>query len=234
MTALAGPKPTLDPSVFGRRRDDRAPLLIAAAAALLLHALAILIPLPDKPQPPIPRPPVQPPRHVPLILQPPETPEPPPPPVEQPAPQRDTLLVPFEIPEQLPVIEPAPVAVDPVDVPIVPFEPDLDSVVPPPPLPDLVDSTEPGLTLPVAIFKPDPDYPEMGIRFRQEGRIVLRAVIDNAGNVGEIEVLVGPEPDLGFRAAAIDAVRQWRYQPGELRGRTVAVRMTVVVDFSLN
>ena len=58
-------------------------------------------------------------------------------------------------------------------------------------------------------------------------------MVDSGGNVTEIEVVFAPDPDLGYSDAAIEAVRQWRYQPGELRGRAVAVRLTVVVDFDL-
>jgi hypothetical protein len=42
-----------------------------------------------------------------------------------------------------------------------------------------------------------------------------------------------PDPDLGFVAAAIDAVSQWKYEPGVLNGRPVAVSLTVRIDFSL-
>ena len=33
---------------------------------------------------------------------------------------------------------------------------------------------------------------------------------------------------------AMKAVLEWRYEPGQLRGRAVPVRLTVVVDFSLH
>jgi TonB family protein len=61
----------------------------------------------------------------------------------------------------------------------------------------------------------------------------LSAVVDAEGHVRDIEVIFVPDPDLGFGQAAIEAVREWRYQPGELRGRAISVRLTVVVDFTL-
>ena len=235
MTALARPKSVaLVAPAFGRPRDDRAPLCFAAGLAVAIHFLAILIPLPDKPQPALLPPSVQAssPNHVPLP--PPALPERPEPPVQRIDRESPPLPVPLEVPEQLPFIEHTSVPVEPVDIPVVPIDLELGDIVPPVAVPELVEPGEPGLVLPVAIYRPDPDYPELAIRTRQSGRVVLRAVIDNGGSVGDIEVLLSPVPDLGFRAAAIEAVRQWRYQPGELRGRTVSVRMTVVVDFSLN
>ena len=38
----------------------------------------------------------------------------------------------------------------------------------------------------------------------------------------------------GFAAAALDAVATWRYRPSLHRGRPVAVRMLVYVDFELH
>lgn len=238
MTALARPKPIgLDSAAFGRKHDDRAPLLFAAGLAALLHFLAILIPLPDKPLPVTTPPPVEPPRNIRLVLRPPdppELPEPPEPAVDQPDPEPPRMAVPIpDPPEQLPVIEPPWIVVRPVEVPVIPLDLPLGPIVPPAPEPTLVEPGEPGLFLPVGIYRPDPDYPELARKMRQSGRVVLRAVVDAAGLVKDIEVIFAPDPDLGFSRAAIEAVREWRYQPGELRGRKVSVRMTVVVDFNL-
>jgi len=39
--------------------------------------------------------------------------------------------------------------------------------------------------------------------------------------------------DLGYSAEAVRTVSRWRYEPGELRGRPVSVRLTVSVEVNL-
>jgi protein TonB len=41
-------------------------------------------------------------------------------------------------------------------------------------------------------------------------------------------------PDESLSQAALDAVRQWRYQPYTLNGEPVAVMTTINLSFSLN
>jgi protein TonB len=78
-----------------------------------------------------------------------------------------------------------------------------------------------------------PEYPRLAILTRTPGRVVLRAVITVDGLVDQVEVLHAPATDLGFVEAAIEAVSEWRYEPGQLHGRPVAVAFTVVVEFKL-
>ena len=233
MTALAGPKPTpLDPSVFGRQHDDRAALLFAAGAAVVIHFLAILIPLPETPAPDIQPSPVTPVQINALVLRPPDLPQPP---VQaQPAPEPPRIPVPIpDAPEQMLVVEPEAWVDEPLEITDVLTDLPLGLIEPPPPTLDYVEPGESGLVLPVGIHKPQPEFPELARQMRRPGRVVLRAVVDPGGNVKDIEVVFAPDPDLGYSEAAVRAVAQWRYKPGELRGRTVSVRLTVVVEFNL-
>jgi protein TonB len=75
-----------------------------------------------------------------------------------------------------------------------------------------------------------PRYPELAQRAGLEGTVELECVIDPSGAVAAIEVASGPAL---LRAAAVDAVRQWRYTPTKLNGIPVSVVMTVTVRFSL-
>ncbi len=232
MTALAGPKPTpLDPSAFGRQHDDRAPLLFAAGVAVLIHFLALLIPLPKTPLPDIPPPDNKPPLNLQPFLRPPDLP---PLPVRSRPPEVRVIPLPLpEPPEQTPVLEPEAGIDEPVEIADVSIDLPLASIESPPPTRPYVEPGEPGLVLPVGIHKPQPEFPELARKIRQSGRVVLRAVVDPGGNIKDIEVVFAPDPDLGFSEAAVRAVAQWRYKPGELRGRTVSVRLTVVVEFNL-
>lgn len=71
-----------------------------------------------------------------------------------------------------------------------------------------------------------PVYPPTTIR----GTIGLSVVIGVDGSVRDVQLVSGP-PSLA--QAAIDAVRQWLYQPTLLDGEPVGVDTTVDVEFSL-
>ena len=79
-----------------------------------------------------------------------------------------------------------------------------------------------------------PKYPRIARLAGVDGSIVLLAAIRPDGTVGEIEVLRAPEPRFGFEFAAIEAVKQWRYQPGLMHGRPVTVYIRVIIEFTLS
>jgi protein TonB len=83
---------------------------------------------------------------------------------------------------------------------------------------------------PVKLHDVAPVYPDLAREARVEGVVVIECRIDTAGHVADARVLSG---HLLLDAAALDAVRQWRYRPTLLNGRPVAVLMTVTVRFSL-
>jgi protein TonB len=75
-----------------------------------------------------------------------------------------------------------------------------------------------------------PVYPPIAASARIEGTVVLEAVIDREGNVSNLRV-VKSIPLLDN--AALEAVRQWKYEPTRLNGRPVPVVMTVTLSFVL-
>ena len=80
-------------------------------------------------------------------------------------------------------------------------------------------------------LKVSPDYPEAARVARMPGRVTLRAVIDETGQVRDVEVV--HSSNRMFEPAAVDAVRQWRYRPATLHGNPVAVYFNVIVEFTL-
>jgi TonB family protein len=81
-------------------------------------------------------------------------------------------------------------------------------------------------------FKVDPVYPEDLQRLGVEGTVVMRAVISKEGTVlNPVVVNTGVNP--GLAKAAVDAVRQWTYQPTLLNGQPVEVLTTITIDFQL-
>jgi periplasmic protein TonB len=87
------------------------------------------------------------------------------------------------------------------------------------------------VTRPLKVYGPAPVYTELARRARIQGLVVLQAVIDREGNVVSAEVVRGLP--MGLDQAALDAVRQWRYEPATLRGRPVAVAFHLVVRFEV-
>jgi len=76
------------------------------------------------------------------------------------------------------------------------------------------------------IKKVDPQ--SLGDAVHVQGVVVLKARIDKAGNVENLEMISG-HPMLV--TAAIDAVRQWKYKPYSLNGAVVKVETTIRVHF---
>ena len=74
------------------------------------------------------------------------------------------------------------------------------------------------------VTKIDPIYPAT----KSHGAVLLHAVLAVDGSVRELSVLNG---DPVLARAAIDAVRQWRYQPTTLNGKAVEVDTTIKIEF---
>jgi protein TonB len=79
--------------------------------------------------------------------------------------------------------------------------------------------------------KVQPMYPPLARQTRISGTVRLHAIIAKNGTVEQLEVISG-HPLLV--QAALDAVRQWKYQPTTLNGENVEVDTTIDVIFSLN
>lgn len=64
-----------------------------------------------------------------------------------------------------------------------------------------------------------PVYPSDALKQRVRGVVVLRVLVDEQGRPADIQVEQGARSDLN--AAATDAARQWRFEPGRKDGRAV-------------
>jgi len=76
-----------------------------------------------------------------------------------------------------------------------------------------------------------PVYPPIAKSARVQGTVTLQAIIGPEGNVQNLQLVSAASPLLV--QSAIDAVRQWVYQPTALNGNPVAVMTTIDVNFSL-
>ena len=162
---------------------------------------------------------------------------PPPPKVER------KQIVKKKITKKMPIPDPTPEEPEPIREPEPeiqpdPLPPDVDFLIgipeEPPPTGPLVVGGD--VTAPILLeeTKIRPEYPELARVARVEGNVILQAIIHEDGAVGELEILRCNRPNMGFEDAAIQAVKQWRYEPATQRGRAVEVYFTVVVDFALH
>src|SRR5207253_230646 len=84
--------------------------------------------------------------------------------------------------------------------------------------------TPPPLQVPVGgmvqqarlIHSVPPVYPSLAKLTRVSGDVVVDALIDASGNVKTVKVLSGPTT---LQQAAIETVRQWKYEPARLDGQ---------------
>ncbi len=80
------------------------------------------------------------------------------------------------------------------------------------------------------IQRRDPVYPALARQARLQGVVRLEAVIGPNGRVEKAEAISGPPL---LRQAAIDAVKQWVYQPATLNGKPVRVTTQIEINFTM-
>ena len=189
-------------------------------------------------------------------------PPPPPPPVAEPEPRRvKQVVTKATAPRPVPVIAKDPVAA-PVEAPssITPetgleggeftpsgIEPGFENGIPggvaggilggiitapppPPPAPAKPVRVGGDISAPRLIHRVDPEYPPIAVSAQIEGMVILEATVDSTGAVKDTRVLRSHGI---LDEAAIDAVRDWRYEPLLLNGKPTPFVLTVTVSFSL-
>lgn len=115
------------------------------------------------------------------------------------------------------------------------FKPD---VVSPPSTPSvykvcnkLTPPGEPCATPPRVVSAPNPKYSEEARSARVQGTVVLYLVVASDGTPQDIKVARGL--GRGLDKEALEAVRNWRFEPGTVDGKPAAVAINVEVNFHL-
>jgi TonB family protein len=75
-----------------------------------------------------------------------------------------------------------------------------------------------------------PVYPAMAKSQHVSGNVLVDALIDANGHVTTMKVVSGPAL---LHQAAMDALKQWKYQPATLDGKPTAMHLTVTIQFRL-
>lgn len=84
---------------------------------------------------------------------------------------------------------------------------------------------------PVKVHAPAPTYTELARKEKTQGKVIVQTVIDENGDVTDVEVLQGL-PN-GLTEQAIAAIEEWKFEPATLHGEPVSVYYNVTVNFRL-
>lgn len=87
------------------------------------------------------------------------------------------------------------------------------------------------VTAPKLIHKVEPQYTEEARTAKVQGTAVLHVIIGPDGRARTVTVT--RSLDKGLDEKAIEAIRQWRFEPGKRKGKPVTVQAQVEVNFRL-
>ena len=82
-----------------------------------------------------------------------------------------------------------------------------------------------------AVAKPAPVYPLTARQLKVTGKVVVEAVVSEAGVVSDVRPVTG-NPIL--TKPALEAVRKWKFRPFEREGKAVAALVTLSFEFDTN
>ena len=88
-----------------------------------------------------------------------------------------------------------------------------------------------GVSAPRVVEDPSPDYSEEARKAKYQGTVVLWLIVDANGRPRDVKV--ARSLGMGLDQKAIEAVRNWKFQPAMKDGTPVAVQINVEVNFHL-
>ncbi len=90
-----------------------------------------------------------------------------------------------------------------------------------------------GTTLPRVVREVKPHYTPEAMQAKIEGTVLMSVVVLATGDVGDVSVTQSLDTEYGLDEQSMDAVRQWKFEPGSRAGEPVAVEVTVEMTFTL-
>ena len=88
-----------------------------------------------------------------------------------------------------------------------------------------------GVSLPRLVTEVRPQYTSDAMKRRVTGAVLLQCVVDRAGVPTNLEVVESLDEDLD--RASLDALKQWRFEPGKKDGEAVLVLIEVKMAFTM-
>jgi len=90
-----------------------------------------------------------------------------------------------------------------------------------------------GVTPPELLQQVRPGYTADALHARAQGTVIVDAVVNADGSVGDVRIVRAFTPTFGLDGEAVRAVKQWRFRPASRRGRAVTTFVTIELTFSL-
>jgi len=90
-----------------------------------------------------------------------------------------------------------------------------------------------GVSLPQVVKQVGPQYTSEAMRQMIEGEVLLDVVVKSDGAVGDVKVKQSLDAVYGLDEEAVKAMKQWQFKPGMKDGKAVAVRVAVMMNFTL-
>lgn len=85
---------------------------------------------------------------------------------------------------------------------------------------------------PRALSRPTLEYPARAMAKRLEGFVMLSILIDEEGNVAEVQVIEADPPDT-FEEAAISNIKKWKFEPARYQGKPVSIWVNQPISFQV-
>ncbi len=90
-----------------------------------------------------------------------------------------------------------------------------------------------GVTLPRVVREVKPVYTPEAMQAKIQGTVWMRVVVLASGDVGEVTVSQSLDEEHGLDQQAVNATRQWKFEPGTREGKPVPVEVTIEMTFTL-
>jgi len=129
-------------------------------------------------------------------------------PVPEPAPEVRATAAPADVEPVIPWPDPPPSSLEPAN-------------------PSRAGAVDPDDAVPALLTRVTPAFPLAARALGAEGQVTLRLAVLPDGRVGEATVETCTRPGLGFETAAVEAVRQWRYETARYQDGSRTVIVTV-------
>lgn len=88
-----------------------------------------------------------------------------------------------------------------------------------------------GVSAPRVVYDPSPEYTEEARKAKYEGTVVLSIIVGLDGRPRDLRIV--RSLGLGLDEKAMEAVRNWKFEPARKSGQAVAVQVNVEVEFRL-
>jgi TonB family protein len=88
-----------------------------------------------------------------------------------------------------------------------------------------------GVSAPKTIYEPEPEYSEEARKAKYQGVVVLWVIIGPDGRPRDMRVQ--RSLGMGLDEKAMEAVKQWKFEPAKKDGQPVAVQVNIEVNFRL-